>query len=149
MAVIYTMCSMTFESLRLPFTIIFLIPVSFIGVFLVFGLTDFIFDQGGFAALVMLSGIVVNAGIYLANAYMNDKSRRPVIRKYVRAFNHKITAIMLTIISTVLGLVPFLFDGPEEVFWFPFAVGTIAGMVFSLVALLLYFPVFIQSEVRR
>ncbi len=97
----------------------------------------------------MLSGIVVNAGIYLANAYMNDKSRRPVIRKYVRAFNHKITAIMLTIISTVLGLVPFLFDGPEEVFWFPFAVGTIAGMVFSLVALLLYFPVFIQSEVRR
>ena len=149
MAVIYTMCSMTFESLRLPFTIIFLIPVSFIGVFLVFGLTDFIFDQGGFAALVMLSGIVVNAGIYLANAYMNDKSRRPVIRKYVRAFNHKITAIMLTIISTVLGLVPFLFDGPKEVFWFPFAVGTIAGMVFSLVALLLYFPVFIPSEVRR
>lgn len=56
---------------------------------------------------------------------------------------------MLTIISTVLGLVPFLFDGPKEVFWFPFAVGTIAGMVFSLVALLLYFPVFIPSEVRR
>lgn len=96
--------------------------------------------------MVMLSGIVVNAGIYLANAYMNDRSRRPVIRKYVRAFNHKITAIMLTIISTVLGLVPFLFDGPEEVFWFPLAVGTIAGMLFSTIALFLYFPVFFTEK---
>lgn len=76
------------------------------------------FDQGGFAALVMLSGIVVNAGIYIVNAYRQDRSRRSDVRKYVRAFNHKITAIMLTIVSTVLGLVPFLFDGPDEVFCF-------------------------------
>lgn len=90
----------------------------------------------------MLSGIVVNAGIYIVNAYRQDRSRRSDVRKYVRAFNHKITAIMLTIVSTVLGLVPFLFDGPDEVFWFPFAVGTMTGMAFSVIALLLYLPVF-------
>lgn len=147
-AVIYVMCSITFESLRLPFAVILMIPVSFIGVFLVFGLSDFIFDQGGFAAFVMLSGIVVNAGIYLVNSFQNDRSRRSDIRKYVRAFNHKITPIMLTVVSTILGLVPFLFDGPDEVFWFPFAVGTICGMVFSIVALLLYFPVFCFRKAR-
>ena len=43
---------------------------------------------------------------------------------YVRAFGRKIHPIMLTVISTILGLVPFLTDGPEEVFWFDFAVGT-------------------------
>ena len=49
---------------------------------------------------------------------------------------------MLTVISTVLGLVPFLFDGPDEVFWFPFAVGTIGGLLFSLIAFVFYMPLF-------
>lgn len=145
-AVIYVMCSVTFESLRFPFAVILMIPLSFIGVFLVFGLSDFIFDKGGFAAFVMLGGIVVNAGIYLVNAFQNDRSRRSDVRKYVKAFNHKMVPIMLTIISTILGLVPFLFDGPEEVFWFPFAAGTISGMFFSVIALLFYLPVFMFSK---
>ena len=37
---------------------------------------------------------------------------------------------------------PFLFDGPGEVFWFSFAIGTIAGLLFSVLALLLWLPVF-------
>lgn len=108
-----------------------------------FGFSGFIFDQGGFAAFVMISGIVVNAGIYLVNAFQNDKSGRNDVRKYMKAFSHKITAIMLTILSTILGLIPFLFDGPEEVFWFAFAIGTISGMAFSAIALIGFFPVFV------
>lgn len=119
-----------------------MIPVSFVGVFLMFGLSDFTFDQGGFAAFVMLCGVVVNAGIYLVDTFRKDRSGRSDVRKYIRAFNHKMNPIMLTVISTVLGLVPFLFDGPEEVFWFAFAVGTIAGMFFSLIALVVCLPVF-------
>ena len=142
-AVIYMMCCMTFESFNYPLTVILMIPVAFIGPFLVFGLSDFTFDQGGFAAFVMLCGIVVNAGIYLTSQYAADRSRRSAPAKYVKAFNHKIKPIMLTVISTVLGLIPFLFDGPDEVFWFDFAAGTIGGMIFSIFALLIYLPVFI------
>ncbi len=151
-AIIYVMCAMTFESVRLPFAVILMIPVSFIGVFLVFGAFDFPFDQGGFAAFVMLSGIVVNAGIYLINQFQDIRSvaerrgrrsrSRTAIRQWVKAYNHKINPTMLTIISTILGLIPFLFDGPEEVFWFAFAIGTIGGMAFSILALLFYLPVF-------
>lgn len=39
-------------------------------------------------------------------------------------------------------LLPFLSDGPEEVFWFDFAIGTIAGMAFSVIAIILVLPVF-------
>jgi multidrug efflux pump subunit AcrB len=154
-AIIYVICSMIFESLRMPFAVILMIPISFIGVFLTFGLTDFTFDQGGFAALVMLSGIVVNAGIYLVNEYIGRRKFRMAhgraldgtkMHDYVKSFNHKIHPIMLTIISTVLGLIPFLFDGPSEVFWFPFAVGTISGLLFSLIALLFYMPLFCFKE---
>ncbi len=184
LAVMYVMLAMTFESFRYPLAVIFMVPVSFIGLFLAFGLSDFSFDQGGFAAFVMLSGIVVNAGIYLITTYqslLKDRSRRfgrrtnplqsvpvvrqarqpaeePVVRQarqpvegsdirlYVKSYSRKINPITLTIVSTILGLLPFLTDGPEEVFWFDFAVGTIAGMVFSVIAVIFILPVF---TVRR
>lgn len=178
MAVMYVMLAMAFESFRLPLAVLFMIPVSFIGLFLVFGLSDFSFDQGGFAALVMLCGVVVNAGIYLVNTWRTLSSRLPVsppcsattsadtasapasvacadtsvsasvsaersLHAYVRAWNLKVRPIMLTILSTVLGLLPFLSDGPGEVFWFDFAIGTIAGMTLSVIALIFLLPVFL------
>ena len=139
-AVIFIVLAITFESLRLPFAVIFMIPISFIGLFLTFGLSKLSFDQGGFAAFVMLSGIVVNAGIYILLTY--QKMVQKGIRSYYRAFSLKIIPIMLTAISTVLGLVPFLTDGPDEVFWFDFAVGTMGGMFFSIIALIFVLPVF-------
>lgn len=153
-AVIYVMLAITFESFRYPLAVIFMIPISFIGLFLIFGVTSFAFDQGGFAAFVMLSGIVVNAGIYLVTTYqgllkscqkctvgaaINIRDR---IGVYVKAYAHKIVPITLTVVSTILGLLPFLTDGPEEVFWFDFAVGTIAGMTFSIIGIVFVLPVF-------
>ena len=152
--IIYVMLAMTFESFRLPLAVIFMIPISFIGPFLVFGLSDFPFDQGGFAAFVMLCGIVVNAGIYLVSTFqrfggITAKGQEDRIRLYVKAFSHKISPILLTVVSTVLGLIPFLTDGPDEVFWFDFAIGSIGGLVFSLIALLLYLPVFAVKKPGR
>lgn len=148
-AVIFVMLAMTFESLRLPLAVIFMIPISFIGLFLIFGLSDLSFDQGGFAAFVMLCGIVVNAGIYIVLAYkdiIQHKAGLAGIHGYVKAFDRKITPIMMTAVSTVFGLIPFLTDGPQEVFWFDFAIGTIGGMVFSVIAVVLVLPVFAISK---
>ena len=147
-AIIYTMCAVIFESLRKPVVIVLMIPISFIGVFLTFGWSDFIFDQGGFAAFVLLCGIVVNAGIYLINEEDNwaANTRKRGIPLYLKAYNHKIVPILLTIASTVLGLVPFLYDGPEEVFWFAFAVAAISGTLFSILALVVYLPIFLPMR---
>ena len=141
-AIIFVICAVHFNSLRYALSIVWMIPISFIGVFLVFGLTDFTFDKGGFAAFVMLSGITVNAGIYLVSAWRQARAASSEVRRYVKSFDRKIWPISLTILSTILGLAPFLFDGPGEVFWFSFAVGTIGGMVFSVLAFVLYLPVF-------
>lgn len=145
-AVIYFVCAVLFESLKYPLIIIGLIPVSFIGVFLTFAITGFRFDQGGFASLVMLAGIVVNAGIYILNEYriqMRTKHYNGV-KLYVRAYNHKIIPILLTVLSTVLGLIPFLLEGEKDVFWFAFALGTMGGLLFSLVALVLLMPAWVR-----
>ena len=160
-AVVYFICSILFESLKQPFIIVSLIPLSFIGVFLTFYLFGFYFDQGGFASMILLCAIVVNSGIYFINEFnliargsgdaskslrAGNKEYRKRIRLYVKAFNHKIIPVSLTIISTVLGLIPFVLAGPKEVFWFSFAVGAMGGMLFSFVALFIYLPAFLPIK---
>ena len=144
--VIYAVLAAAFESLLLPLPVILMIPVSFIGLFLIFGLSSFAFDQGGFAAMVMLCGITVNAGIYLVHEFTDLVREQPGVstkRLYIKAFRNKIAPISMTIVSTVLGLLPFLSDGPTEVFWFDFAIGTIAGLAMSVLAILFYLPAFL------
>ena len=153
-AIIYFMCAVLFESLLMPLVIIGLIPISFIGVFLVFGFTGWSFDQGGYASLIMLSGLVVNAGIYILHQYGGmivgkaaadgSVGKKEALQIYLRAFNNKIVPISLTVVSTVLGLIPFLMDGPDEVFWFAFAIGTMSGLVFSLLALVVVMPMWVR-----
>lgn len=147
--IIFFTCSILFESLRQPLVIISLIPISFIGTFLTFYFSRVNFGTGGFASLVLLSGLVVNAAIYVINEYngfvnrnLGRLNRINPVRLYVKAYNHKIIAVLLTIISTVLGLIPFLIDGPKaEEFWFSFAIGTIGGLLFSIIALVFFMPI--------
>ena len=146
--IIFFICSILFESLKQSLVVVMLIPLSFVGLFLTFIIGDFHFDQGGYAAFVLLSGITVNVGIYLIYEYnlLRRSGSRGVIRDYTVAFNRKIEPVMLTIISTVLGLVPFIYDGDDEVFWFSFAVGSIGGILFSIIAIIVYLPIFMPRE---
>lgn len=150
-AIIYLVCAILFESLWQPFVIIIMIPISFIGVFLTFYLFKFTFDQGGFASFVLLCGIVVNAGIYIINEYnLTCRAvRKQGLKYYLKSYNHKIIPIFLTIVSTILGLIPFVYEGSKEVFWFSFAVGAMGGMVFSIIALVLYLPLFMKFKPRK
>lgn len=142
--VIYGILAAAFESFRYPLAVILMIPVSFLGLFLAFGFGSLSFDQGGLAALVMLCGITVNAGIYLVSEYQSVlRAGTASVHAYKVAFSRKATPVSLTLLSTVLGLLPFLSDGPSEVFWFDFAIGTIAGLTMSVVAWLFFLPVFV------
>lgn len=147
--IIFFITAILFESLLKPLAVISLIPISFIGVFLTFYLFDFNFDQGGFASFILLSGLVVNAAIYIINDFNNlvKRQNKPLtVRTYLKAFNQKIVAITLTILSTVLGLIPFIWGGQQEVFWFAFAVGAMGGLIFSMVAIVVFLPVFLRMR---
>jgi multidrug efflux pump subunit AcrB len=142
--VIYFSCGILFNSLVQPLSIVFVIPISFIGIFLSFYIFDLNFDQGGFASFVLLCGISVNTNIYILNQYNNIRVAKPHISKlraYIKAWNIKITPIFLTVVSTILGFIPFMI-GEREAFWFPLAAGTIGGLIVSLIGSFLFLPLF-------
>ena len=139
--IIFFITSILFNSLKQPLAIIFVIPVSYIGVFLTFNWLKLNLDQGGFASFVLLCGITVNASIYILNEYNAVRKRFPCLaplRAYVKAWNTKIIPIFLTVASTVLGVIPFMVGAEKEGFWFPLAAGTIGGSIISVVGVFVF-----------
>ena len=143
--IIFFTTSILFNSLKQPLAVIFVIPISYIGVFLTFYWFKLNFDQGGFASFVLLCGITVNASIYILNEYNQIRQRKPLMspyKAYLKAWNAKITPIFLTVVSTILGFIPFMLGPDKEAFWFPLAAGTIGGLVMSILGIFLYLPLF-------
>jgi multidrug efflux pump subunit AcrB len=147
--ILFFITSILFNSLKQPLAILFIVPISYIGVFLTFYLFHLNFDQGGFASFVLLCGITVNASIYLLNEYNCIRKRQPhlsPISAYTKAWNTKFYPILLTVVSTVLGFVPFLIGADKEAFWFPLAAGTIGGLLTSWLGVFLFLPLFLPRS---
>jgi len=96
--------------------------------------------------------LVVNSSLYIINELNNlQKTRKavPRVHLYITAFQRKIVPIFLTVVSTVLGLVPFLLGGQDEIFWFALAVGTIGGLLLSIPGLFIYLPLFLRGMGKK
>ena len=151
-AIIFFTTAILFNSLKQPLAIIFVIPISYIGVFLTFYLFGLNFDQGGVASFVLLCGITVNASIYILNEYNAIRKRYPLllpVRAFTKAWNSKILPIFLTVVSTILGFIPFMVGDGKEAFWFPLAAGTIGGLVMSILGIFLFLPIFSLKKQKR
>ena len=149
--IVYFICAILLESLVQPLAVIAMIPISFIGVFITFSVFKLPFNQGGYASLVLICGLTVNSALYIINDYnvaLRLKTTNRT-RAYIKAFNHKIVPVLLTILSTVMGLVPFLIESKSQGFWFSLAAGAMGGLLFSVLAVLLYLPLFIGLRGKK
>lgn len=141
--IIYIICCVLYNSFTMPLLVIAIIPISYIGIFLSFTAFKIPLNQGGFAAFILLSGLTCNSIIYMLSDYisMRNEHQTDSLRIYIKAFNGKIIPIFLTIMSTALGFIPFMFDAQIDSFWMALSVGTICGLFFSIVGIFLYLPV--------
>lgn len=148
---IFMINAILFNSLRQAFIPLLLIFPAYIGVFLCVFLFDFSFDQGGFASFLLVAGLSVNAALFIINDYNNYKRSRPQLSDldiFLKAFNAKIIPIILTTLSTILGLLPFILFDAHQTFWYSLAICTIGGLVFSTLAVYLFFPMFLLHGKR-
>ena len=54
-----------------------------------------------------------------------------------------------TVISTILGFIPFMLGTDKEAFWFPLAAGTIGGLIMSILGIFFYLPIFTLKKERH
>ncbi len=103
-----------FESFLDPFIIIFTIPLTAVGVVAIYLLTDTNFSIFTAVGMVMLAGIVVNNGIVLVD-YTNLMRKRGYNLKdaCVEAGGNRLRPILMTTLTTVLGLIPVAFAQGE------------------------------------
>jgi len=148
--IIWAISAIVFESLVQPLVVISMIPLSFIGVFITFIYFDIPFDEGGYASLLLLSGLAVNMVIYILNDvnHLRFQNKAKGSALYLKAFNMKILPIVLTTISTLLGLLPFLIIDSHTSFWTAFAAGTTGGLLFAIPAMILYLPMMVWMDAK-
>lgn len=146
----FFLCAVLFESLWKPLLVLLALPVSFIGIFLVFGAGYFNFDHGGIAAFVLLGGISVNAVIFMLQDLVHARGRGGDFgTRLIKVVFRRSGAILLTVSSTICGFIPFLAAGRALPFWSALSAGTIAGLLMSLVAVFLIVPVLMWKKERE
>ena len=103
-----------FESFLDPFIILFTVPLTLIGVILLYVGTGTNFSLFTAVGLVVLVGIVVNNGIVLVD-YTNLLRKRglAITDACIEAGGNRLRPILMTTLTTVLGLLPVAFAAGE------------------------------------
>ena len=78
------------------------------------------------------------------NRYRARQPHMPSAALYLKAWRHKILPILMSLLTTALGLIPFMLQGDLEVFWFSLAAGSIGGLGWSLVVVSWITPAFLE-----
>ncbi|MCG8570605.1 MAG: efflux RND transporter permease subunit, partial [Spirochaetes bacterium] len=132
-----------FESFLDPFIILFTIPLMLIGVIMIYLLTVEQFSILTIVGMVVLVGIVVNNGIVLVD-YTNLLVRRglPIIEACIEAGKNRLRPILMTSLTTILGLLPMALTKVEGAeLSRPIAKTVVGGLIFSSIFTLYLIPV--------
>ena len=140
---VFIVMAAQFESLTYPFIIMFSIPFALSGVLLALFLTGANMNVMSILGAIMLIGIVVKNGIVLIDYTMLLRERGlGIITATVRAARSRLRPILMTTLTTILGMVPLaVSQGVGAEMWRPLGIAVIGGLTISTVMTLIYTPV--------
>ncbi len=141
--VVFMIMASQFKSLRLPFVMLFTIPVSLVGIVLALAAAGQGFSITALMGILMVIGIAVSNGILL----VDDANRRLVegaepMEAIVSAARSRFVPIAMTSLATVIGLIPTAFGlehGSEANQ--PLALSVVGGLTSSTLLSLFLVPV--------
>ena len=152
---VYMVMAAQFENFVNPFVIMFSIPFGFMGVLLGLWVTGTQLDVISMVGLLILVGIVVNNGIVLID-YINLMRERgmAVIEATVTAAKSRLRPILMTTLTTVIGMLPLaLGRGEGSETWRGLGMSVAWGLTFSTIVTLVLIPtiycIFASRQERR
>ncbi len=148
LVMVYLVMASLFESLLHPFVIMFTIPLAGIGAVWALLLTVTPVSVVVFIGVILLVGIVVNNAIVLVDR-VNQLRRQLNYAKteaLKTAAKQRLRPIMMTTLTTVLGLLPMAIGlGDAAELRTPMAVTVIGGLLVSTLLTLVVIPVMYQT----
>jgi len=140
---VFIVMASQFESLRMPFIIMFSIPFAFTGVIYALLLTGTTLSVVAALGAVLLIGIVVKNGIVLVD-YINLMRDRGIELYEAIAISGKsrLRPVLMTAVTTILGMLPLaLSTGEGAEIWRPMGITVIGGLIFSTLVTMVIVPV--------
>jgi len=143
---IFMILSAVFESLAIPFVLLFSIPLAALGSLIALILTgNSLLNANTLTGFLILLGVVVNNGIILidyANILRKRGNRRS--RALMAAGMARIRPILITASTTVVAMVPLAMGKAEfvSVIGASFAITVIGGLTLSTLLTLVFIPTF-------
>ena len=153
---VYLLMAALFESFTQPLCIMLSVPFAFIGVGLVMKLAGQPRDNFTELGFILLIGVVVNNGIVLID-HINRLRRSGMERQQAILVggSHRLRAILMTAVTTILGLAPMVaplllpqYFGPLEgrsATWVPVALVILGGLTTSTFLTLMITPTLYSS----
>ncbi len=149
--VVFMIMASQFKSLRLPFVMLFTIPVSLVGIVMALMSAGQGFSVTALMGVLMVVGIAVSNGILL----VDDANRRfseglPKLEAVVTAARARFIPIAMTSLATIIGLVPTavaLEKGTEANQ--PLALAVVGGLTSSTLLSLFLVPIMFLMLAKR
>ncbi len=140
---VFAVMAAQFESLIDPFIIFFSIPLLIIGVVWIHQITGQAFTLYSMVGMVTLVGVVVNNGIVLVD-YTNQlvDKKMPVYEACLEAGRNRLRPILMSTLTTVLGMVPIAFfpgTGVEQMQ--PICLTMVGGLISGSIMTLFVSPI--------
>jgi len=143
---IFVVMAALFESLLFPIAVITSVVYAFAGVYWYFFITGTNMSVMAMIGILVLMGVVVNNGIVLVDRINYYRAEGYHKREAIlHAANDRIRPILMTVLTTILGLLPLSMGdarlgggGPP---YYPMARAVIGGLGYSTIATLVCLPV--------
>lgn len=140
--IILILLVLQFNSIRKSIIVYSTIPLGLIGVVIGWYIGGSFVSFFGILGVIALAGIVINNAIILIDRIAGEQEENPDMTEQeaiLKAANHKFRPVILTTLTTSLGMLPLLISG--GLLWQPLSLAIIFGLTFGTVIILLYVPV--------
>ena len=148
---VYLIMASQFESLKMPFIIMFSIPFAFSGVAIALFATNTTLSVISGIGAVMLIGIVVKNAIVLVDFINLMRERGHELYEAIALSGRsRLRPVIMTSATTILGMFPLAMSkGSGSELWSPMGVAVIGGLIFSTVVTLVLVPVVYAIFAKR
>lgn len=139
---VYMVMASQFESFMSPFVIMFSVPFAFVGVILGLWLTNTALGVMAMIGILILIGIVVKNGIVLIDYLILLRERgMSILDAAVAAARSRLRPILMTTLTTVLGMIPMAAGtGEGSEMWKSLGITVAWGLSISTVVTLILIP---------